>query len=161
MIQRIQSLYLLLSAVLVGLSIISPLVEFASYNDFARLSAFSLETTSGDSEPWQLVSHLWALGILFSATALLNVVIIFLYKKRMLQIRLTRYSLIMKVALVAVIVYFSFVLNNEIKAYSPDLHEIKPCLGSLFVVVAMVLDWLALKAIRKDEALVQSIDRIR
>ena len=79
----------------------------------------------------------------------------------MLQIRLTRYSLIMKVALVAVIVYFSFVLNNEIKAYSPDLHEIKPCLGSLFVVVAMVLDWLALKAIRKDEALVQSIDRIR
>ena len=161
MIQRIQSLYLLLSAVLVGLAIVFPLVDFATYDNFARLSAFSLETTTGDAEPWQLVSRLWALGILFSSTALLNFAIVFLFKKRKLQIRLTHYSLIMKVAIVVVIVYFSFVIKNDISEYSPDFQGVKPCVGSLFVIIAMVFDWLTIKAIRKDEALVRSIDRIR
>ncbi len=160
MIQRIQSLYLLLSAILVGLVIVFPLVEFATYDNFARLSAFSLETAIGDGH-WQLVSRLWALGILFSATALLNFVTIFLFKKRLLQIRLTHYSFIMKIAVVAVVVYFSFVIKNDIREYSPDFQGVKPCIGSLFVIIAMVFDWLAIKAIRKDEALVRSIDRIR
>ncbi len=160
MIQRIQSLYLLLSAVLVGLAIVFPLVEFATYENFVRLSAFSLETATGD-EPWQLVSHLWASGILFSATALLNFAVIFLFKRRKLQIRVAHYSFIMKVAIVAVIVYFSFVIKNDIRESSPDFQGVKPCIGSLFVIIAMVFDWLAIKAIRKDEALVRSVDRIR
>ncbi len=156
MIQRIQTVYLFLAGLLVGLAAYFPLLDFhfGVEGEVARLNAFSW-TLSDTEGVWQNVANVYSLGIAVVLTALLNVVIIFLFKNRKLQIKLTHYAFILKVALIAVLVYFVFIMQNE------DLVATKPQIGSLFIAVSMVFDWLAVKAIRKDEALVRSIDRIR
>lgn len=153
MIQRIQSIYLLLSTVLIAIATALPLMSFISMIDTCTLSAFSLVATNAAGELSMV--RLWSLGILFCVTALLTFVVIFLFKKRKLQIKLTHYAFIMKIAILAVVAFYTFQLQVA------DESKFSPELGLLFVPIAMVLDWLAIKAIRKDEDLVRSIDRIR
>ncbi|MCQ2608318.1 MAG: DUF4293 domain-containing protein [Bacteroidales bacterium] len=147
MIQRIQSIYLLLSAIFTGVACALPLVQFSSLTDNCTLYAFSLQQAAESA-------NLWSLGIAFSATAILNLVIIFLFSKRRLQIKLTHYAFLLKLAILAVIAYYSYLLN------APEV-SIKPAFGLICIPIAMVLDWMAVKAIRKDEELVRSVDRIR
>lgn len=149
MIQRIQSIYLLLSAIIMGVACSLPLVQFTlSPETSATLYAFSLQQ---DAES----AKLWSLGIAFAITALLNFIIIFLFSKRRLQIKCTHYACLLKVAILAVIAYYTYILNTT------DVSSIKPAFGLICIPVAMVLDWMAVKAIRKDEELVRSVDRIR
>lgn len=133
-----------------------PLVDFYLIDADAivgRLNAFSWQYGSNDE--WQNITTLYSLGIAIVVTALLNLTIIFLFSKRKLQVKLTHYAFILKIAIIAVLVYFVCIMQGD------DVASTKPQLGCLFVVLAMVFDWLAVKAIRKDEALVRSIDRIR
>ena len=46
--------------------------------------------------------------------------------------------------------YYSF--NREQTSFN---------ISHVFPVIAIILDWLAMSAIKKDEALIRSIDRIR
>ncbi|MCQ2959159.1 MAG: DUF4293 domain-containing protein [Bacteroidales bacterium] len=160
MIQRIQSIYLLLAGLLLVLSIFTPLAYFQNEEiDIvtgivdARLTAFSIEIL--ENNQWDNYNYIYSLGISIALTAVLNIVAIFLFKKRKLQIKLTHYAFILKFAVLAVVIYFVCILHQGGEV------SIKPQLGSLFVVIAMVFDWLAIKAIKKDEDLVRSIDRIR
>lgn len=154
MIQRIQSLYLFVATVLVALAAVFPLLLFQLEDQDVQLRAFLWETVLAEGETQQLHT-LWSLGISFCITALLDFVIIFFYKKRRFQIKLTHYAFILKIALCVVIAYFAYIVNVE------NVVSIKPRVGILLILISMVFDWLAVKAIRKDENLVRSIDRIR
>ena len=158
MIQRIQSIYLLLAGVLVGLATVFPLVDFTLSESFAegvigRLSAFAWKY--GSNNDWQTVYNIYSLGIAVIIAAIANIGTIFVFNKRKLQIKITHYTFILKIAISAVIVYFICILQGD------DVLSTRPQIGSLLIVISMVFDWLAVKAIRKDEALVRSIDRIR
>ena len=157
MIQRIQSVWLLLSAVLTALAIFFPLVSIsgvsAGCNGTAGIDIYSYVIQYSES---CVAINAFTMSIFMSITAVLNIVVIFLFNKRKLQIKLTHYSFLLKVALVAVIVFYTFTLKGSFE----DEHII-PQIGSLFLIIAMILDWLAVKGIRKDEALVRSVDRIR
>lgn len=98
----------------------------------------------------------YTLAIFMAVAAISNLVIIFLFNKRKLQIKLTRYSFILKLALLVVIAFYTYVLAGTF-----DEEAIRPNLGTLFIVIAMIFDWLAIKAIKKDDDLVRSVDRIR
>lgn len=156
MIQRIQTVYLFVAACLMALAAIFPLVDFNLIDAevvIGRLNAFSWQY--GNNDEWQNITTIYSLGIAVVVTALLNLTIIFMFKKRKLQVKLTHYAFILKIAIIAVLVYFVCIMQGD------DVASTKPQLGSLFVVLSMIFDWLAVKAIRKDEALVRSIDRIR
>ncbi|MBP5371642.1 MAG: DUF4293 family protein, partial [Bacteroidales bacterium] len=81
--------------------------------------------------------------------------IIFFYKNRKKQISMVRYSFILTVALLATVGYYVYLVQ------APDVVATKPQVGTLLVAISLVFDWLAIKAIRKDDELVRSIDRIR
>lgn len=68
---------------------------------------------------------------------------------------MVRYSFILTVALLATVGYYVYLVQT------PDVVATKPQVGTLLVAISLVFDWLAIKAIRKDEELVRSIDRIR
>lgn len=68
---------------------------------------------------------------------------------------MVRYSFILTVALLATVGYYVYLVQ------APDVVATKPQIGTLLVAISLVFDWLAIKAIRKDEELVRSIDRIR
>ncbi len=150
MIQRIQSVYLFIVGVLLIVCMCNPVGSFiaADYSiiEFTNLSLTSADGTK-DYAPWAL----WA--ILLVAT-LLTFLTIFLFKKRMLQIRLTVFSTLLLIGWYASLVVFIFMLKEEGSSFSPSWSVCLPFVG-------IVLNWLAIRAIGKDEVLVKAYDRLR
>lgn len=154
MIQRIQSLYLLISAAITGSSLLMPFMLFSVPGSDVTLGAFCI--TDPSAMVFSEHAPFYTLGVSIGITALLSLVTIFLFSNRSLQMRLTIYSILLKVAILAVVGYVWYMLTDV----EPQFKSI-PQIGSISIIVAMVLDWLAFKGIKKDENLIRSIDRIR
>ena len=83
MIQRIQTLYLLVVALLTGATLLLPLAWFGSGAETFTLHAFALKDGAGEA-----VHSTPYMGALLAAATLLPLATIFLFKRRMLQLRL-------------------------------------------------------------------------
>ena len=151
MIQRIQSLYLFLAAVALGLVFFFPLANLSNTQDLIifNLSGFSKFSVL------EKVTTL-PLMILNAITILLTLDVIREYKKRPLQIRLIRAALMLNLIFIALL-YFVYCdhLANMIKM------TVNYEIGSVFPLIALIFHVLAMYAINKDERLIKSIDRIR
>ena len=135
MIQRIQSVYLLLVALLAALvPIWLPLWETEGVAVFA-------------------FDHSW-IKYLFIGIAVLAIYSIFRYKDRKQQFVLNRLNLLLNLILLGVFVYHSLNLSGETAVSEKGI-------GMLIPVFSIVLLVLANKAIKKDEDLVKSVDRLR
>ena len=126
MIQRIQSLYLLISTLLIGLMLLF------SYPDKVQDGVVS-----------------FMIGLIMTIQAF----VIFNYKNRKWQIRVTRISMILLILLSGLCLYFTYFSNSGTQEGFK--------ISTVFPLVAVILDYLAIHAIGKDEALIRSIDRIR
>lgn len=144
MIQRIQSIYLLVATFLsVGLIFLVNLWVTMSGDKFFVMDAF---TTNN------LV--LKCMAILFFVSGLLAFITVFLFKNRKLQFVMGRVIILINFILLGVLVYFSQNLSGEIKISEKGI-------GLLIPIVTIVVISLANKAIKKDEELVKSVDRLR
>ena len=150
MIQRIQSLYLLLSAVLGTVCLCLPLGHFltAGSERCGELYNLWIRTAEGGHlfGPWALFA------ILVIATAL-TLVNIFLYRTRALQMRVASLCMILLVGYY--ICLFLFVNANAGDG------SFRPSLTAALPFVCIVLDYLAFRCTLKDEMLVRSLDRLR
>ncbi|MFV0554489.1 MAG: DUF4293 domain-containing protein [Mangrovibacterium sp.] len=149
MIQRIQTLYMLLSSVLIGLLFALPFAEIVdASNQIYTFNVEGVQSASGE-----LIQNGWAVALLIGIMLLLQVVAIFMYKKRILQIRLLNYVILLIFGLTGLL--FFFVLKSF------DGAVINYQLSMVFPIIAAILNYLAIRAIGKDEALIRSVDRIR
>jgi hypothetical protein len=147
MIQRIQSLYLLLATAAYVCLFFFPFATFVSVDRTTELSILGL------SENGFLLERTVPLlaGVLL--LIILTFSIIFLYKKRMLQSKFTAISLLLNVALIAGMFFYSdHFAGQSMVDYTT---------GSYLVLVPLVFLWLANRAIRSDELRVRSSDRLR
>lgn len=144
MIQRIQSIYLLIATVLSG-GLIFPLNLWVTEQG---TEFFALDSLSSDN----LV--LASVFVLFMASALLTFITIFQFKKRQLQFVLGRFTILINFILVGILVYFAQNLSGEMQVSEKGIGLLIPIFTIVFVV-------LANKAIKKDEELVKSVDRLR
>jgi len=136
MLQRIQTVYLLLAtAVSAGL-----------------IFVVNLWTTETGTMVFAQDSLLY-LG-LFLGSALLSLISIFMFKNRQLQFVLGRLNIILNFILLGFFVYQSLNLSGETAVSEKGI-------GMLLPLVSIVLLVLANKAIKKDEDLVKSVDRLR
>ena len=135
MLQRIQTLYLLMAAICSGI--------LSSSTYLIILDGVVVGIT--DSLVYLL---------LFLGSALLSVISIFLYKSRQTQFVLGRLNIILNFILLGLFVYRLLSLPGE-----PANSE--KGIGLLLPVFSIVLLVLANKAIKKDELLVKSVDRLR
>lgn len=90
----------------------------------------------------------------FYASAILAVIAIVVYKKRKNQFVLNRLNLILNLFLLGFFVYRSLKLSGETTVSEKGI-------GMLIPVISIVLLVLANRAIKKDEDLVKSVDRLR
>ncbi|MDP4606999.1 MAG: DUF4293 domain-containing protein [Flavobacteriaceae bacterium] len=136
MIQRIQTLYLILLALLniLGIFFYQPL------DQSLIIGIFTL--------PDEVI---WAT---FSVSATLAIVSVFQYKQRSKQLVLNRINLLLELFLMGFFAYLSLNLSGE---GSPSLKGIAVFVP-LFSIVLLVM---ANKSIQKDEDLVKSVDRLR
>ena len=91
---------------------------------------------------------------LFFVSALITFIAIFQFKKRQLQFVLGRLSILINFILLGILVYFTQNLSGEMNVSEKGI-------GLLIPVFTIVLVVLANKAIKKDEELVKSVDRLR
>lgn len=151
MIQRIQSLYLFLAAVALSLIFFFPLANLSNNQDVIifNLCGFSRFSVLEHTTTWPLIA-------IMVISILLTLIVIGLFKKRLLQLRLTRIALMLNLSFIA-LMYFVYGdhLAKQIKM------EINYELGSMLPLVALIFHVLAMYAINKDERLIKSIDRIR
>ena len=144
MIQRIQSVYLLLATMISGgLIFVLNLWINELGNKFFVMDSFS----SGNV-------MLVTMAVLFFVSALISGITIFKFKNRQLQFVLGRLTILINFFLLGILVYFSQNLSGEIQVSEKGIGLLIPIFTILLVVMAN-------KAIKKDEELVKSVDRLR
>ena len=150
MIQRIQTLYLLLVVILGTLLCFFPPVEFLLPNATEYIPLTALDK--------------WPLAVMSIAIPLLALVVIFLYKRRLLQARLNIMNVILCLGYYALLaLYVAYV----VKGYEP-ISDVTMTGADWYLniwaaipLVNVVLTMMATRRILKDEALVRAADRLR
>jgi hypothetical protein len=139
MIQRVQSLWLILAAIFAFLSFKLPFYSGSKVADGITQPDVRLDAAS----------QIFIL-ILAGAVILLSFIALFLYKNRKRQLTLTIINTILSIALVAV--YFL-----QIQKFQTGILS----LSCIFTLVIPVFLFLAARGIWRDEKLVKSLDRLR
>lgn len=150
MIQRIQSLYLILIVILQSLITQFNFVNFTANGvDFNLNSNGIIDTKAIHSTEDSKQLVLVVLAILFALISLA------LYKNRTLQIKFTKF--ISFICLIQV----SFIGISTYHFFESNVENLELGFASILVIISGTLAFLATKAIKKDDDLVKSVDRIR
>lgn len=136
MIQRIQTIYLVIAAVIMG----------SLYMFFPVVLGEGGAIIIDRNEPV-------VLGLIFISIAL-AIISILSFKKRQTQFVLNRLNIISNFILLGVFVYRSLTLSGETLVSEKGIGVLLPIISIVFLV-------LANKAIKRDEDLVKSVDRLR
>lgn len=136
MVQRIQTVYIIISAFLIG----ALYMWFPVVADAQGVAVILRE---------ELIVFI---PILLSLA--LAIISILSFKKRQLQFVLNRLNIILNFVLLGVFVYRSLTLSGETLVSEKGIGVLLPIISIVFLV-------LANKAIKKDEDLVKSVDRLR
>lgn len=150
MLQRIQSVYLLLASICMVVSLLTHLAVFTIGGEIVRFEAMGFYMNE------EIIFSTWGLFIIGNISAILSVIIVFLYKKRMLQIRLASMNLFMMLGYYGLTAFYIFKRNPEISSTFENVG-----VGLIAPFVAIVLTYLAIRKIGADEALIRSLNRIR
>jgi hypothetical protein len=160
MIQRIQSIFLLLAILCLASLYFSSITTFTQAQDLYNFSIFGLFKTQGQNLNFNNSSYL--LVVHNSVIILLLCYILVQFNNRILQIKLLRFTLLITATLVAWV--FKKIGAAE-TLLSEQNSSVKLTTNYQFGIVvpllAIVFLILALRAIRKDDELVKSADRIR
>jgi hypothetical protein len=138
MLQRIQSIYLFLVFVAMGiLPFAFPLWKDGEGNNFYFM-AVPLYT------------------VLFGLSTALSIITLLGYKNRQRQFVLNRLNIILNFILIGLFVYRSLNLSGEVTEVISEKG-----IGMFLPIVSILFLILANRAIKKDEDLVKSVDRLR
>lgn len=152
MIQRIQSLYLLAVAAMMATAIFTPLATFMAGAEEFKLFAFALKGAE------QTNSTIY-MGIIIALAAIVPLVTIFLYKNRLLQIRLCAVEIVLLLGSIGFMGIYYYLSNRMFSDY--EFHAQSLRITMIFPIVSLILTYMASRAIFKDEMLVRSLNRIR
>ena len=190
MIQRIQSLWLALAVICIGLCFLFPVAKYQiaanklSKNQRVESQLDLVAKVQKDApndkqqmeagEPVMVIEQgetkmtTWPLVTLAIVSGVIGLLCIFLFKNRRLQMRLATLGFMTTLAYIfllffwAVDKYADVLLSHGLTRF---LSEAKPevswGVGAFIPMAALVFFFLAQRAIRKDEALVRAADRLR
>lgn len=152
MIQRIQSVYLLVVTILLVVAMCQPVGNFIGADGIAINVFKPLGVTLADGS----FHSTWGLFCILLLSAVIALCTIFLFRNRMLQVRMTIFGSILLMGYYVAFAVFMFVLQNDLDAMTFQLGWAL-CLP----VVSIVLNYLAFRAIYRDELMVKAADRLR
>lgn len=160
MLQRIQSIYLLLAALCGIILFFTPIftlipgvtaVDAASY----RFSLLSVDSVLNNVATFQM--RFWPLIIINSLVVIISLWTIFNFKNRKMQLKFCGFLTLIQVLLIVLLAFDTEQLRITI---GPG-HILNFSLTAMFVVLPLLFIRLAGRAIKKDDDLVRSADRLR
>jgi len=154
MIQRVQSIYL-------SLVLLLSLSWF--FLSSIELSDSEIKNTISDIG---LIAHtghydyaIFPLLVLGTVICVITLISIFRYKHRPYQIKLCRINLLLQfITFITVLAIALYYKNRSLPEY---YLSIRFKISVVFPLISIVLLWMSVRSIKKDEELVRSIDRIR
>lgn len=152
MIQRIQSMYLLIVTALLALASFKPFGYFLSNDNISKIPFTPQGIIGLDTQ----VEHTWGLIALLLLATIISLATIFLYKNRMLQIRMSIFNILVLIGYyVSMGVFLFFSLSDGMI----DRFNISWAIS--LPLISIILLILAIRGIGADEALVKATERLR
>ncbi len=159
MIQRVQSLFLI--AVVVCLVTAQFFPVWQKLDATGETGALLKVTHTEIYSPPEPVSREYfptaVLGLLILVGIVVAVVALFRFRNRMLQLKLGAVNSLVLAGFLGLSVYFTFRMEQMIPLAGEGTYDF----GMYLPAAALICNLLANRFIRKDEALVRSVDRIR
>lgn len=152
MIQRIQSIYLVLAGLFPAFTFFVPVWAFYGAKESFNISSVGYYPAC---LPEIVGRHPYGMAFFAIASIIADVTAIFTYKNRKKQIKIT--NLAMASNLMWYISFAAYILSVQSRTATSLHFE----LGCLFPVLAIIVLYLAKRAIKHDEALIRAADRIR
>lgn len=152
MIQRIQTIYLILAFALCIGCLCTPIAHFVASESMETVDMYNLWLVS---EGQHLFSFCPILMVILVITSAFVFVDIWLYKHRAFQMRMATIGMILLVAWYIAYGVIIYLLCAEMQA------TWRPHWTAAFPAIALVLLYLAFRGILRDEMLVRSLDRLR
>ena len=144
MIQRVQTIYLLIAAIISG----GLTLVFSLWTNVEKMLFYAIDAFASNDLLLKFIP------ILFVVSALLSFIAIFLFKNRKLQFVLGRLNILTNLFLLGLLIYQSLNLSGETVVSEKGI-------GLVLPIIVIFLLAIANKAIKKDEDLVKSVDRLR
>ena len=144
MIQRIQTLYMFIAAIASGVFIFF----FSLWKDVSGNEFLALDLLGEDSFLMKMIP------ILFLLSAVMSLLSISMFGTRKRQFVLNRLNILINLILLGVLIYHLLTLSGETKVSEKGIGAVLPVVVILFLAIAN-------RAIKKDEDLVKSVDRLR
>lgn len=155
MIQRIQTVYLLAIVVLSSITLFSPVADLLNKADLSMyiIDYQGLFLVNPTGNIFQ--SSVWGLTAIAAMIPIISLITIFLYKKRVTQIRLSIFNMVVMVAYYGLLFVYLWLAGKNLHT------DWSLRIVTAFPLVNIVLNSLAIRTIAKDEALVKSLNRLR
>lgn len=157
MIQRVQSIYLAISIIISIVFAILPFATFEVNDTLYSIKALGLyyadQSGSGFESPNMSLSVVLLFHLLIGVTTILN------FKNRKMQIRLCSLNVVLLLVMTGLIFFSTTEIPSGL--LEDTLPEITYGFSALLPILSIVFQVLALLAIKKDEQLIKSMDRIR
>jgi len=148
MLQRIQTIYLLLAIATIASFLFAPVIRFEAAD-----IKYVNDVQAWDIKPFISGYFVFIVAILEGIAIGFSLIAIFLYKRRSFQVALSWLALFLHAACAAYIYYYFQTKENPI--------DIIYTLWNLAAIPPVIFLILAIINIKKDEALVKSMDRLR
>lgn len=156
MIQRAQSIYLLMVTVLMSFLLLWPYASLSpDANEVLSFRSHAIVSLSSDTVTGILKPTL-PLLMLVLITGIISLVNIFMYHHRIKQIRICLLNTGLLVVLMLLMVYYYY---STMHSVDPTQHAFR--LPAILPVLSIILTLVAARAIHRDEMLVKSYERIR
>lgn len=157
MIQRIQSIYYLLS--LICISIVSfggTIFQFLARDNYYNLSSYGIEHYTMDEKFMELRTTPYYFATI--VIALLLVITIFDYKNLNRQLKIGRFVLFLYFVL-AVLTFFAYFIGDNLTNDAIVLSKFK--FGFFALILGLPLVLLGNMGVKKDKKLLDSLNRLR
>lgn len=152
MIQRIQTVYFSLSLICMALLFQLPFGEILTASEHLEYTFKGFV----NADTGAVVVNGAAITILLAVICMNHIFVIFGYKWRTLQIRLTTINMIMNVGFIGLVLWFYYAGLKEL--VDPVFQY---GVAIVFPLISIILSYLGMRGVIKDETLIKSIDRIR
>ena len=151
MIQRKQTLFLLIAVVVAIVCLCLPLGDFTTGMPGEASTMYNLWIVRPDGTyDWSI----WALFAILLITCPVSIVAIFSYRNRITQSRFCMFNMLLTLGWYVVFAVMAFNVQEAGNKLAVSFPAVLP-------VISLILYFMARKAILADEALVRSADRIR
>lgn len=161
MIQRIQSIYLVLAGFFSAFTFFEPVCSFikqqasTTYCFCMSSCEYYNQATSNPIVDSITNRHPWGLAVMATLTTLLAIIAIFNYKNRKKQVKIVNIATITTIVWYIALAAYTLSVKGR-TGFTPTFE-----IGCLFPLLSLLTLYLAKRAIKHDEALVRAADRIR